>query len=179
MPMINMKKKTKTSKKSTIKVEFNWEYRKTEKDIFDFDPKSLAKKVIKEVIGFETIKDLLSKGFTLDEKFEVNILCVGNPKIKKINTETRKIKKETDCLSFPMWQWSIETGNFVLGDIVISIDKVISQAKEYGHSVKREFAFLICHSILHLLGYDHMKKKDANIMEKRQDEILNSLKIKR
>ena len=78
-----------------------------------------------------------------------------------------------------MWQWSIETGNFVLGDIVISIDKVISQAKEYGHSIKREFAFLICHSTLHLLGYDHMKKKDASIMEKRQEEILNSLKIKR
>ena len=170
-----MKKKTKTNKKSKIKIEFNWEYRKSEKDIFDFDPKSLAKKVIKEVIGFETIKDLLSKGFTLDENFEVNILCVGNPKIKKINTDTRKIKKETDCLSFPMWQWSIETGKIVLGDIV----KVISQAKEYGHSIKREFAFLICHSALHLLGYDHMKKKDASLMEKRQDEILNSLKIKR
>lgn len=177
--MTSSKKKIKKSRKSKIKIEFNWEYRKKESTIFDFDPKLLAKKVIKETIGFETVKDLLTKGFLVDENFEVNILCVGNPQIKKINTTTRKIKKETDCLSFPMWQWSIETKNFVLGDIVISIDKVLSQAKEYGHSIKREFAFLICHSTLHLLGYDHMKKKDAALMEKRQDEILNSLKIVR
>ena len=177
--MTSSKKKIKKSRKSKIKIEFNWEYRKKQSTIFDFDPKLLARKVIKEAIGFETIKDLLSKGFLVDENFEINILCVGNPQIKKINTTTRKIKKETDCLSFPMWQWSIETKNFVLGDIVISVDKVLSQAKEYGHSIKREFAFLICHSTLHLLGYDHMKKKDAALMEKRQDEILNSLKIVR
>ena len=177
--MTSSKKKIKKSRKSKIKIEFNWEYRKKESSVFSFDPKLLARKVIKETIGFETVKDLLTKGFLVDENFEVNILCVGNPQIKKINTTTRKIKKETDCLSFPMWQWSIETKNFVLGDIVISIDKVLSQAKEYGHSIKREFAFLICHSTLHLLGYDHMKKKDAALMEKRQDEILNSLKILR
>lgn len=167
------------SSKQKINIDFSWESKKSEKKIFDFDAKLLAKKVIKETIGTEKIKDLLSRGLTPKVNYDVNILCLDNNGIKKINKMTRKIDKPTDCLSFPMWQWSIETGNYILGDIVISIDKVISQSKEYGHSIKREFAFLICHSVLHLLGYDHMKKKDASIMEKRQEEILNSLKIKR
>ena len=72
-----------------------------------------------------------------------------------------------------------ETGELMLGNIVISKEKVISQAEEYGHSVKREYAFLIAHSMLHLLGYDHMEEEERTVMERKQREILKKLKIER
>ena len=72
-----------------------------------------------------------------------------------------------------------ESGELLLGDIVISIEKVYEQAKEYGHSQLREYAFLIAHSMLHLLGYDHMEQKEALVMEQKQEELLNRLGITR
>lgn len=72
-----------------------------------------------------------------------------------------------------------DSGELLLGDIVLNGDRVYAQAEEFGHSVKREFAFLIAHSMLHLMGYDHMTKEEADVMEGRQDEILNLLNIKR
>ena len=72
-----------------------------------------------------------------------------------------------------------ETGELLLGDIVISAEKVLEQAKEYGHSPKREYAFLIAHSMLHLMGFDHMGPEEAEDMEKRQKEILDHLQITR
>jgi probable rRNA maturation factor len=75
--------------------------------------------------------------------------------------------------------FDLESGELCLGDIVISIDKVYEQAQEYGHSLKREYAFLIAHSMLHLLGYDHMAQEEAAIMERKQEEILTRLGITR
>ena len=127
---------------------------------------------------------------------EINLLLTNNESIKKINSEYRGIDMPTDVLSFPMIEYETpsdfdwleesvndnfnpETGELILGDIIISIDKVISQAQLYGHSVKREFAFLIVHSMLHLFGYDHMVEQEAMVMEDKQRKILDILKISR
>lgn len=127
---------------------------------------------------------------------QVNILITGNDEIHQINLEQRGIDRPTDVLSFPMVEYE-EAGNFdfleeggedcfepdsgelMLGDIVISADKVLEQAAEYGHSVKREYAFLVAHSMLHLMGYDHIEADEAAVMERLQEEILQQLQISR
>lgn len=126
---------------------------------------------------------------------EVNLLLTMNDEIHEMNQHFRGIDRATDVLSFPMIDY-IEAGNFdfleeameyfdpetgelVLGDIVISKEKVISQAKEYGHSIEREYAFLIAHSMLHLFGYDHMEEAERITMEEKQKEILEQLQILR
>lgn len=112
-----------------------------------------------------------------------------------MNREHRGIDRPTDVLSFPMLDvrtpgdlsgveempdaFDPESGELMLGDIVISKDKVIAQAEEYGHSLKREYAFLIAHSMLHLLGYDHMEDDERLLMEQRQREIMEKAKIPR
>ena len=93
--------------------------------------------------------------------------------IKDYNNRYRQIDKETDVLSFP----SDEDGE--LGDILISLPKAIDQAEEYGHSLKRELSFLLCHGILHCMGYDHMTKEEETVMFNLQDEILNHANIRR
>lgn len=126
---------------------------------------------------------------------EVNVLLTMNDEIQEINYNFRKINKPTDVLSFPMIEFETpcafdfleesleyfnpETGELLLGDIVISKEKVIAQALEYGHSIEREFAFLIAHSMLHLLGYDHLAEEERIVMEEKQNEILERLKISR
>lgn len=126
---------------------------------------------------------------------QVELLLTDNEEIRRINQEFRKIDRPTDVLSFPMVDFGSpaeydfleeddslfdpETGELMLGNIVISKEKVISQAEEYGHSVKREYAFLIAHSMLHLLGYDHMEEEERTVMERKQREILKKLKIER
>ena len=127
---------------------------------------------------------------------QINVILTDNDGIHEMNRLTRNIDKETDVLSFPNVDFDVpgrfeidesleadyfdpETGELVLGDIMVSVDKVIEQADEYGHSRKREFAFLIAHSMLHLCGYDHMEPEDAKLMESKQDEILNKLGITR
>ncbi|MEG2774346.1 MAG: rRNA maturation RNase YbeY, partial [Acetivibrio sp.] len=126
---------------------------------------------------------------------EVNIVITDNNEIHKTNKEFRGIDRATDVLSFPMieyreageFDWleeydeyfNPETGELLLGDMMISMEKVWEQAKEYGHSVERELSFLAVHSMLHLCGYDHMEEKDRLIMEEKQREIMNILGISR
>jgi len=126
---------------------------------------------------------------------EVNVLFTGDAEIREINKEQRKIDKSTDVLSFPMIEYVSpsdfdgfddmedlfhpESGELLLGDIVISIDHVIAQAKEYGHSCERELAFLVVHSMLHLHGYDHMVDEERIVMEERQRVILEKAGYKR
>ena len=110
-----------------------------------------------------------------------NVIIVDNKKIREINKTYRNIDRETDVISFALEEGDdVKFDDFrVLGDIYISIDKAISQAEEYGHSLKRELCFLTTHGFLHLLGYDHMTKEDEKIMFGKQEEILDSYGIKR
>lgn len=126
---------------------------------------------------------------------EVNLLLTMNEEIRQMNREFREIDRATDVLSFPMVDYEAagefdfleeredcfhpETGELLLGDIVISKEKVLSQAEEYGHSIKREFSFLIAHSMLHLMGYDHIIEEERLEMERMQREILEKLEILR
>ena len=117
----------------------------------------------------------------------VDVLLTDNDSIHEINLEQRDIDRPTDVLSFPMNDYPApgnfdeieemgcfdpETGELMLGDIVISIDKVYAQAEEFGHSPEREIAFLVAHSMLHVFGYDHMEDEERLIMEAKQKEIL-------
>lgn len=153
---------------------------------FDFDWETLANDVISFVIEHEDFP----------YEAEVNLTLTDNEGIHEINKMYREIDRPTDVLSFPMLSYDTagdfsqleddyddnfnpDTGEIMLGDIVISADKVREQANSYGHSEKREFAFLIVHSMLHLFGYDHMTPEDASLMEPKQNLILEELKIYR
>ena len=128
--------------------------------------------------------------------FEVNVLLTDNEGIHQINLDMRQIDNPTDVLSFPMCDFETpgdfdaleetpeeyfnpDTGELMMGDIVISVEKVKEQAEKYGHSETRELAFLVAHSMLHLCGYDHMTEEEASVMEAKQAEILNELNILR
>lgn len=156
------------------------------KPYFRFHYKQTAKNVIEKALEME--------GFPYEA--EVSLTLVDNDQIHEINFEMRQIDKPTDVLSFPMLeyespadfsnldqQWDLivnpDSNEVVLGDIVISADKVREQAEAYGHSEKREYAFLIAHSMLHLMGYDHMLPDEAALMEQHQREILKALGIHR
>lgn len=147
-------------------------------------------KVAEEVINF-TIEH---EGFPYEA--EVNLTLTDNEGIWEVNKMYRDIDAPTDVLSFPMLSYDLpgdfskleenyddnfnpDTGEILLGDILISVDRVKEQAKSYGHSEKREYAFLIVHSMLHLFGYDHMTAEDAAQMEKKQNEILTKMNIVR
>ena len=127
---------------------------------------------------------------------EVSLLITDNEGIREYNRDYRNIDKETDVLSFPNVDFEVpadfsnveaqfedyfnpDSGNLILGDIIVSAQKVLEQAASYGHSEKREFAFLIAHSMLHLCGYDHMEDSERLEMEKHQEAILEALKIGR
>ena len=114
-------------------------------------------------------------------KCEFNIIIIDNEKIHEINKEYRNIDRETDVISFALEdEKDILYDDFrLLGDIYISIDRVISQAKEYGHSELREICFLATHGILHLLGYDHMEPDDEKEMFDLQNKLLDGYNIKR
>ena len=115
--------------------------------------------------------------------------------IQEANREFRGIDAVTDVLSFPMSDFAepadfasvqedpscidLDTGELLLGDILINTDRVISQAKEYGHSIRREYCFLVAHSVLHLVGYDHMEPDEAAVMEEKQEKALTELGITR
>ena len=121
----------------------------------------------------------------------VELLLTNDEAIQVINNDTRNIDKATDVLSFPMNEFVTpgdfacledepdsfdpETGELILGDIVLSIDHILAQAYEYGHSVEREYAFLIAHSMLHLMGYDHMEDDERAVMESHQQQIMENL----
>lgn len=106
---------------------------------------------------------------------EVSVSVVDGEQIKELNRDFRNIDRVTDVLSFPIGDKNPETGEIVLGDIVLCAEKVISQAQEFGHTRKRELAFLTCHSMLHLLGYDHIEEDDRIEMENLQRKILEKI----
>ncbi len=150
------------------------------------DTEEIARKVIEAALDFEGCP----------YEAEVNLLLTDDEGIHEINLQQRGIDRPTDVLSFPMLEYDCpsdfsfvesdtedyfnpENGELVLGDIVISTDKVIEQAEKYGHSETREYAFLIAHSMLHLFGYDHMVPEEAKIMEAKQAAILEGLGILR
>lgn len=153
---------------------------------FDFDYETLAKDVIRYTIKHEHFP----------YEAEVNLTLTGLDEIQWINKSYRQIDSPTDVLSFPMLTYDApgdfsklkenspgsfnpDTGEAILGDIILCVPKVLFQAVEYGHSDRREFAFLIVHSMLHLFGYDHMTPEDAGLMERKQQEILEELQILR
>ncbi len=110
----------------------------------------------------------------------MSIIIVDNKEIHRINKEYRNIDRETDVISFALEEGeTFDEPYRTLGDIYISIDKVYEQAKEYGHSVKRELFFLVTHGFLHLLGYDHMKKEDEEVMFPLQEKILDNYGVRR
>ena len=151
-----------------------------------FSEQEVADAVISETLDYEECP----------YEVQVNIILTSDDEIQQINLEQRGIDAPTDVLSFPMIEYAYpsdfsvletdgfesfdpDTGELILGDIVISVDKVIEQAEKYNHGVKREYAFLIAHSMLHLFGYDHMDEVEREHMEFKQDEILNRLNITR
>ena len=137
----------------------------------------------KENIDLNSLKSIID--YTLSkEKVDngvINVIIVDNDTIHKINKDYRGVDRPTDVISFALEDDNtfIKLDERILGDIYISIDKVYEQAKEYGHSIKREISFLTVHGTLHLLGYDHMIEKDEKIMFQKQEDILNELKITR
>lgn len=154
----------------------------------DFDKDAIAGKVI----------DYILKKENCPWEVEVDILITDSDEVQDYNREYRDIDKTTDVLSFPNIDWeapadysSVDEQEFnassfnpetdlpILGEICLNKDRIISQADEYGHSIKREYAFLIAHSMLHLLGYDHMEEDEASVMEDKQKEYLSQLGINR
>ena len=153
---------------------------------FTFDCREILESVMEEVLTSEHCP----------YEAQVNLLVTDNEGIREYNRKYREIDAATDVLSFPMLSYETEadfsaaeaqeadcfdpeTGELMLGDIIISADKVKEQAQKFGHSEKREFAFLTAHSMLHLCGYDHMVKEEAEIMERKQEEALDKLGITR
>lgn len=153
---------------------------------FEFDVDEIAKKVIEAALDQEGCP----------YEVIVSVLLTDNEGIHEINKEQRNIDRPTDVLSFPNVDYEApadfegieeyiedyfdpDSGELCLGDIVISVDKVYEQAQEYGHAPLREYAFLIAHSMLHLLGYDHMEPDEAKVMEQKQEQILEGLGITR
>lgn len=151
---------------------------------FDFDYRALADEVIMAACDAEQCP----------YEIEVNLTLVDNNRIHQINREYRGIDRPTDVLSFPMQTYltpadfshaedcveenfNPDTGELLLGDIILSAEKVKEQAEAYGHSERREAAFLILHSMLHLFGYDHETEEEREEMEHRQRVILDGLGI--
>lgn len=124
------------------------------------------------------IASLALKKEGVDDHYEIGLTYVSKDEIQNLNREYRGIDKVTDVLSFPLIE-DFSSDETLLGDVVISYDVAIEQAEEYGHSLEREIMFLFCHSILHLLGYDHMEEEERALMEERQSEILAELNINR
>lgn len=168
----------------TINIEYE-----TDKQL-NLDYEGIITSVVNESIDYEKCP----------YEAEVNVILTDNNSIHEINLEHRKVDAPTDVLSFPMINFNApadfdsmqnemndnvedyfnpDTGELMLGDIVISVEKVIEQADKYEHSQKRELAFLVAHSMMHLFGYDHMVEDEAKVMEAKQNEVLVKLGINR
>lgn len=115
------------------------------------------------------------KEIEFTDDYEVSVSFVGDDEIHELNRDYRGVDRTTDVLSFPM---DDEFTN-MLGDIVININKVIEQAKEYGHSEKREISYLTVHSTLHLMGFDHEEEEDKKEMRAVEDRVMENLEISR
>ena len=146
----------------------------------------------------EIIKTVIQAALDYEKcpyEVQVDVLLTDNETIHGINKEYRQVDRPTDVLSFPMLDYQTpgdfshaeddmdafhpETGELILGNIILSVDKIKEQARAYGHSERRELAFLVAHSMLHLMGYDHMVDDERLEMERRQREILEELQITR
>lgn len=156
-------------------------------DSFDFDYEEAAKSIIEQALDY----------LKCPYEVQLNLTLTDNEGIHAINKEYRKIDRPTDVLSFPLVDYpepnvfpddleemaedyfDLDTGELMLGDIIISVEKCKEQAKEYGHSELREYSFLIVHSMLHLFGYDHMEDDESLVMEEKQREILDKAGILR
>lgn len=144
-----------------------------------FDPEAIARQVILEVLTRAACP----------HDAEVSLLLLDEEAMRALNHAQRGIDDATDVLSFPNVPFDTacafssadescfhpESGELMLGDIVVCVPRVFSQAEEYGHSVLREYAFLVAHSALHLIGYDHMTEEEAKDMETRQEDALSAL----
>ncbi|MCR5509023.1 MAG: rRNA maturation RNase YbeY [Lachnospiraceae bacterium] len=153
--------------------------------VFDFDAENVYHAAVNAVLDEENCP------------YEacVDLIITTDDEIRRINKEQRGIDSPTDVLSFPMVSYEIpadfshveetpgcfdpDTGELLLGDMMISSERIRSQAAEYGHSTLREFAFLIVHSMLHLIGYDHIEEEDRSLMEEKQKTIMGTLNILR
>ena len=154
--------------------------------------------VNEEIINI--INEVCEKALKAEEvniPYQISLLFVDNEEIKDINRETRGIDKATDVLSFPMLDYPknnvfkevyketkfneiyLDGEELVLGDMVLSLERAKEQSIEYNHSFNREVCYLVVHSILHLLGYDHMEDEEKKRMRKREEEILGDLNITR
>ena len=154
-------------------------------EAFPFDLDAVIRSVVSEALRYENCP----------YDAQVNVVITDNEGIQEINREYRGTDAATDVLSFPMAEYPApgdfseireemdlfdpDSGELILGDIMISSERARTQAEEYGHSLKREIAFLTAHSMLHLMGYDHMDDQERIQMEKRQEEILANLDIRR
>ena len=153
---------------------------------FDFDLQETAGIVAEKILELEACP----------YETVVNVLLTDNEGIRRFNRDFRGIDQPTDVLSFPNITYETaadfgcveesfadcfepDTGELILGDIIISADRVTKQAESYGHDRRREFAFLVAHSMLHLLGYDHMAEEEAAVMEEKQERTLQDLRITR
>ena len=168
----------------------NIEYETDEKLDFDWET------VIKSVVG--TACDYVKCPY----EAEVSVTLTDNESIRQINNEYRQIDNPTDVLSFPLLNYDYpadfsflesddeddeivseyfnpDSGELMLGDIIISVDKVKEQSLKYGHTDRRELAFLVAHSMMHLFGYDHMESTEAVVMEQKQEDVLSILGITR
>lgn len=175
----------KKERKSRVIISFNV----SDKYTFDFDYKNLAKRISRRIFEIENV----------DYDISYNLSIVDKKEIRMINKEHRGINKITDVLSFPNIDFKrpsnfkglikndaidvsiidLTSKTIFLGDVVMCYDKIIEQSDMYNHSIKREYSFLLVHSLLHLLGYDHIDIKDERKMFKKQDDVLNSLNIYR
>lgn len=141
-----------------------------------------------EGIVEKVLKKCFEEEGLIDSKLIMTITFTTPEEIRKINKKYRKIDRATDVLSFPMFEKAeldekIKNKDFlyedVLGDVIISIDKVKEQAEEYGHSFERELSYMLVHGFYHLMGYDHIEEEDKKIMRPKEEKILNELKITR
>lgn len=136
-----------------------------------------------EIAELAGLKDLLNYAlnYLKIDNAEFNVIIIDNAQIHEMNRTYRMVDRETDVITFALEDHQdIEYEDVrLLGDVYISIEKARSQAEDYGHSLKREISFLTIHGLLHLLGYDHMKKEDEEVMFKLQNEILDNYGIKR
>lgn len=141
----------------------------------------------KEEVDYKLIENVISEALKYEgvsDNTEISVTIVDNEEIRKINNKFRNIDRATDVLSFPLIDFDNEDlpndgSKIYLGDIIISIERAKEQANEYGHSLDREVGFLTAHSMLHLLGYDHMVPEEEKVMFAKQEEILSNLGLKR
>ena len=165
----------------TVNIEYEAELQ------LNLDYEDIIKSVVSEAAAYEKCP----------YEIEVNVTITDEESIREINNEYRNIYKATDVLSFPMIDYKkgkvykdlylnfnfdsmfFDNGNLVLGDIVISLERALEQSIEFNHSFFREASYLVIHSVLHLLGYDHMEEIEKRAMRNREEYILNKLNIPR